>query len=414
MKKLVAISVLFAGLATAVFAQSGGWSNEWKVGLSATFITDMFFAGSASGESKTTQATTPKDSTTAEADFKATKSTEYGKNSKGLVALFPNTRYLGVGGDNRLSLSLENSGENYSIWVDIAKDDWVKDFNNRNLTVGQFLLNGWPETDWNVSGTAGIFDLHLGSKSGYGGWVGTCANWGSWMPGNDLNRFGVAKGFSGDDFIHSDHMRTWNQWGHVFAVGTQLGDNFKLGVGYRLNVNWSDFVVYPDAGSLKDSKSSINATFLLSGRPVDLITFDLFYAVLGHDNDTSSRPVDGLGYTAPSAYWQNTIGAYVGVNGLENLEVSGGFTANFNAYEAGSYVDSKGDITKSKPVTYIAPVYSGVDLRLGYSGLDKIGLKWNNNVSFAGVNGEKFKDGQDKIVLDFSEGNIAPVGVTTN
>jgi hypothetical protein len=378
----------------------------------------MFFAGSASGKNETTQTTTtttPRDPTDAEADFKATKTTEYGKSSKGMTALFPNTRYLAdknVGGDNRLSLSLENSGENYNIWVDIAQDDWTKEINN-GLTVGKFLMNGGPATDWNVSGTAGIFDLHLGTKSGYGGWVDTSATWGSWIASNDLNRFGVARKDVG--WIHSNHFRTWEQWGAVFAVGTQLGDNFKLGVGYRLNPKWSDFVVYPNA-DVKDSKSSINASFLLSGRPVDMITFDLFYAVMGHDDDTSARPVGGVGYTAPKASWKNTIGAYVGVNGIENLAVSGGYTVNFNAYEAGSFVDEKGDITKSKPVTYNAPIYSGVDLRLGFSGIDRIGLKFHNNVSFAGVNGSKFKgdEYQEKITLNFLEGDPAPVGVTTN
>jgi hypothetical protein len=384
----------------------------------------MFFAGSASGKSETTQTTTPRDSSSAELDFMATKTTEYGKNVKGLTALFPNTRYLAagnVGGDNRLSLSLENSGENYNIWVDIAMDDWVKKLNDRDMTVGKFLLNGWPETDWNVSGTAGIFDLHLGSKSGYGGWVDTNATWGSWIACNDLNRFGVARGWKLDsDWMHSDHFRTWDAWGHVFALGTQLGDNFKLGLGYRLNVGWSDFVVYgkptEDSYYKNNSKSSINASFLLSGRPADMITFDLFYSVIGHDDDISARPAAGVGYTPPEASWRNLIGAYVGVNGIENLAISGGYTVNFNAYEAGSYVDPKGDITKSKPVTYIAPIYSGIDLRLGFSGIDRIGLKFNNNVSFASVNGSKFiaDDGKDKITLNFAEGGIAPVGVTSN
>jgi hypothetical protein len=437
MKKLVAISVLFVGLAMAVSAQSGGWSNEWKFGLSATFITDMFFAGSASGKSDTTQTTTPSTYTgeTAEhkalvdaaaklADDQATTSTEWGKHDKGMTAFFPNTRYLpdDVGGDNRLTLTIENSGENYNFWVDIAYDNWTKEINN-GLTVGNFLLNGEPKTDWNFSGNAGIFDIHLGTKSGYGGWVDTCATWGSWIAWNQLCRFGVARGFSKDDYVHSDNFRTWNQWGAVFATGIKLGDNFKLGLGYRLNPAWSDYVAFSAYGT-GDSKSSINAAFMLSGRPVDMITFDLFYAVIGHDADTFSRPVDNLGYNKPvtggdwkaTDYWRNTAGVYVGVNGIENLAINFGYTANFNVYDTGSFVYDNGDLTKSDPVTYVAPIYSGIDLRLGFSGIDRIGLKFNNNVSLAGVQGENIKADvyQKTINLDLSEKSIAPVGVATD
>jgi len=61
-------------------------------------------------------------------------------------------------------------------------------------------------------------------------------------------------------------------------------------------------------------------------------------------------------------------------------------------YETAGYLCSDGDFTQSKSVTYNAPIYSGIDLRLGYSGIDKVGLKFNNNFSFAGVNGDKVEE----------------------
>jgi hypothetical protein len=234
-----------------------------------------------------------------------------------------------------------------------------------------------------------------------------------------MNRFGVYRKAEG--YIHSNHFRTMEQWGHVFAVGTQLGDNFKLGLGYRLNPGWSDYVAF-DSYTPGDAKSSINASFLLSGRPVDLITFDLFYSVIGHDADTSGRLTGNLGYNQPTTggswkttdYWRNIAGVYVGVNGIENLAISGGYTASFNVYDTGSFVHNDGDIRKSDPVTYKAPIYSGVDLRVGYSGIDRIGLKFNNNVSFASVAQKDLYDDAaytKELILGFDEKEIAAPGV---
>jgi hypothetical protein len=70
-------------------------------------------------------------------------------------------------------------------------------------------------------------------------------------------------------------------------------------------------------------------------------------------------------------------------------------------------------------VNYSAPITSGIDLRVGYSGIDKIGLKWNNNISFASAKGDKI-DGvyKDKINLLFDENFVNArddgIGVTQN
>jgi hypothetical protein len=137
---------------------------------------------------------------------------------------------------------------------------------------------------------------------------------------------------------------------------------------------------------------------MLNGRLTDAIAFDLFYAVKGQDDDTYSRPIPAApGDEGPKASWGNIIGAFVGINAIENLGLSIGYTANFNAYEAGSYREADPTGTadtnpvKTQPVTYTAPFYSGIDIRLSYSGIDKIGLTFNNNISLAGVKGNKIE-----------------------
>jgi len=419
MKKLVTISVLFALLAVAAFAQDGGWSNPWKVGLTARFVTDMFYAAKADGSTKETNENTgqPTTSTT----------TEYGDFQKGVVHFFPNEKKSGAAaGDYRMGLQLSNEGENYGVRVNIDWDDWGAGFDNGNgKSVFQFL-QGMSDTDWGIKGTAGIFSATIGpwAADANGGWVGTSAIWGSWMDWNHLNRFGVRRqdgGGQGDGvpgWLHSDHFRSGDVWGTPFTVGVGLGDNFKFTVGYNLRASAFGWWWKPGIGEPTDSKSSINGKFLLSGKPVDAISFDLFYSVVGSDDDTRARPVNGPNYTAPEAYWRNLIGAYVGIDAIENLALSVGYTVSFNAYEAGSYLDPAQNTFAlaagvdpgiyGQAVTVNAPVYSGIDLRVGYSGIDKIGLKFLTNVSFANTGkGEKIDGYKDKISLAFDEGNGA-------
>jgi hypothetical protein len=397
MKKLVAISVLLAGLAAAVFAQDEG---KWKFGFSATYITDMLFTTAASGKSEYTTAA-------------GTWKQEFGKYNKGTIEWFPNHQNGSNGTDtpnnydNRLLLSISNSGDNYDVYGDIALDDWANDF-----SVYNFLIAG--AADWYAKGTAGIFNGQIGT-SGYGGWVSTYGTWNNWYKWNQLCRFGVWRANGPEDgFIVGNDFRTWNEWGNILALGIAPVDNIRVSLGYRLNphyIHWSWGPVRADTPDPDDSKSYINGSFMLNGRAGDAIAFDLFYSVIGHDPNTFERPGRGTlnagnKEATPDGMWSNIIGAYVGINAIDNLGLSLGYTANFNVYDKGSYLPgTETDPLKSKARTYTAPIYSGVDVRLNYSGLDKIGLTFNNNVTFAGVKGKgKAGEDLDEHVLGLGEG----------
>jgi hypothetical protein len=146
---------------------------------------------------------------------------------------------------------------------------------------------------------------------------------------------------------------------------------------------------------------------MFSGRAGDL-SFDMFYSVMGSDPDTFGRQTvftqnSTLDLVIPEGKWQNIIGAYVGLNMIENLGLSLGYTANFDAYEKGGYVAAGNTADQSEPVSFTAPVYSGIDIRANYSGIDKIDLTFNNNLSFAGVKGQKWdpKNYTKEVILDF-------------
>jgi hypothetical protein len=382
MKKLVAISVLFVILAAAVFAQDD--EGKWKFGFMARFTTDLFLAKSQSGKITETGQDT----------------TEFGKFNKGWTQFFGNHELHSwtplPAPDSRLSLSIANSGEGYDVFADIAVDEWANQWADGTLTVGQFLLNGTPNTDWYAKGTAGIFNAQVGTAS-YGGWVSTRATWNDWYGWNQLCRFGVWRGNDKDnDYYVSDDFRTWTEWGSVFGVGVALGDNFKVSLGYKLdNAEATGIWEGPTT-----TKSFINGSFMLNGRVGEGIAFDLFYAIKGHDDNTFARNVGD-----PDGKWINTIGAYIGIDAIQNLGLSIGYAVNFDAYDKAAREDpnNPGDQRKALPVSWTAPLFSGIDIRLSYSGIDKIGLNFNNNISLAGVKGKgKSTDPLDEVLVDLS------------
>jgi hypothetical protein len=407
MKKLVAISVLFAILTVAVFAQDD--EGKWKVGFSAEYISDMLYTTSMKAKSTYT------------ASGGTAYTSEFGNYNKGVVSFFGNGPSIAGGFDPRLTLSLSNSGENYTVFASIDWDNWWKQ-HHETFSVWTFL-QGAALTDWFAEGTAGIFYGVIGTK-GFGGFVDSQANWGEgrkWLGGderNNLNLFGV---YRPSGFIVSNQFRTWPQWGAAAALSASFTDNFRFAVGYKLDPDYGDtWAPNPIGGPAwaqyidpTRSHSNINASFLISARPADAITFDLFYSVIGVDENTLQRPVPAAAgtYAVPVASWGNTIGAFIGLNIVENLGLSLGYTVNFNAYEKGSYLGTEAGAV-SKPVTYNAPIYSGIDLHIKYSGIENIGLTFSNNVSLTSAKGVKPADGyNDTYVLGLNE--ISSTGAAT-
>ena len=392
MKKLIAIAVVFALVAGFAFAQDD--TPKWKVGFKAQHFSDMLWYTTMSGKSE--------DNST------GTKITqEFGKFNKGTFNFFSQDESRRSGDwdgrgyiptpSNWVLLSLTNTGEHHEIYADIRLNNWAKEFNG----VFDFLSQG--QADWWAKGDAGIFNGQIGT-AGYGGFVSTHATWNDYLGWNQLCRFGVWR--ADNSFLASNEFRTWNEWGTIVALGATLADNYRISLGYRVDPD--DLAIKPSNPAA--SISNINASFMVSGKVTDEIAFDLFYAVKGGDPDTFERKLTTT--TPPDGKWDNILGAYIGLGIVENLGLSLGYTANFVAYETGGYLAAANtDPTTSKPRTFVAPVYSGVDLRVNYSGIDNIGVTFNNNLSFAGVTATKIENQEyDKVNLRLD--NKTPYFVT--
>jgi len=228
-----------------------------------------------------------------------------------------------------------------------------------------------------------------------------------------------------DGYVQSNNISVVNflnsPWDAVYAVGATFGGNFRLALGstlYRETPSWASgkhAVImngFDDNDNLQvgsnnavASLSRVRGAFMLSGRDLGPLAFDLFYGVNGGDNNTAIRHIiDPTDPTTllPSGRWENLIGAYIGLNLVENLGLSVGYTANFIKFET-AQVNKEFADTSKKP-NYVAqeietPIWSGVDIKVTFNGIDKMGITFNNNFSFASAAGAEVKNPGDTVVL---------------
>jgi len=415
MKKIIAFSVLLALLSFAVFAQD---DSGWKIGFTGQLSRNFFTSAKASGEYESTSADTPANPAT-----DGTFTGKLGEFIKGSSHIWTWTSanpwdHDTSRPDNRLIVSLSNNGEHYSVYIDAKLDNnWVKG------PTFMGLLNG-DAADWSFSGDTGaiegpvVFDGKVGTGR-YGGFVPAYEFWNDWIQSGDYNFFGV---MTPDGYAQSNNISVVNflnsPWDAVYAVGATFGGNFRLALGstlFRETPSWAggqhavmmsgfddNDILQAGANNPYASLSNIRGAFMLSGKNLGPIAFDLFYGVNGGDTNTAIRGTSGK--------WENILGAYIGLGIVDNLGLSIGYTANFIKFET-NQVD-KADYVKdpkAKP-DYVPeetenPIWSGIDIKVSFTGIEKLGITFNNNISFASVAGGEYKDPGDKIVngLDYSQ-----------
>jgi hypothetical protein len=127
----------------------------------------------------------------------------------------------------------------------------------------------------------------------------------------------------------------------------------------------------------------MNGAVRVSGqRLADLISFDAIYRFQGGDADTldqgdgtTQRQPDGEGSSV------HTFGVYANVWAIKTLGIAVGYTGQFRTYE-----DSYNSTTRVTTTT-TAPFFQGIDLRLKFTGIDKLTITFNNNFTVAFADG---------------------------
>ena len=123
------------------------------------------------------------------------------------------------------------------------------------------------------------------------------------------------------------------------------------------------------AGSLDPEGYSVGTapagTLRVSGGKIaDFLSFDVVYRVRGGDGETAA---------APGGYWANELGAYVGMDLFEGFGLGVGYAAAFDVPERGG----------GAVIAYTGPVFNGISLHLGYTGIENLAVSVTNNLSFA-------------------------------
>jgi len=96
--------------------------------------------------------------------------------------------------------------------------------------------------------------------------------------------------------------------------------------------------------------------------------------------------------TNTTGYWDNTIGLYAGIDGekigVKGLGLSVGYTANFRQRETAQELKDSGDPSKGYTTfEVVEPFYSGIDIKAKFTGIEKMSVTFNNNISFTAVKG---------------------------
>ena len=139
----------------------------------------------------------------------------------------------------------------------------------------------------------------------------------------------------------------------------------------------------------------VNAGLRISGESIlNRITFDAIYRMKGGDPDTKYSfdkvynntsgviQPDGAGRTA------HTFGLYANILNVPGFGFGLGYSGYIRIFEAN-------DNTGPETITKTGPLFSGIDLRLQYKGIEKLTITFNNNISFAGVK----RESGDNIVI---------------
>jgi hypothetical protein len=377
--------VLLALLSAAVFAQDNG--SGWKIGFKAQLVRDFFYTTKATGEGEVTTKTNPALTTD------ATNTMKLGDYIKGSSNLFTFTNREGF--DQRIQVSLSNNGDHHSVYIDMKTDDNWADGPWSSLSFNDILTGS--AADWHFIGDTGglegsfvVLDGKVGTGR-YGGFVPVYEIWDDYIGAASENFFGVRKtdGFYISNNISATSMTVDTPWHPVFAIGATFADNFRFALGSTFG-SFNSGDDNPVA-----SASYTEAGFMFSGRGIaELLSFDLFYAIKGEDLNTVKR---GTGE------WQNIIGVYAGLDldkTVKGLGVSVGYTANFTQNETAEInVSTTTAVPSYKTYETTNPVWSGIDINVKFSGIEKVGIGFNNNLSFAGVKGEDKKKPEDALIV---------------
>ena len=366
MKKLIAVSILLTILSAAVFAQ-------FTVQLNADFYPDMLRARAPLDDSADKEKGTYEGTGTFDVFTQGTWKTN----------------------ELRLSLRYNDPNKNYSGYVRFRGDslfDGGQSYPGLNAPGGavndagsvnfQTLLNLYID-EFEIMGKAGILNAKVSNVADRGK-VDRFQNFHNFMDGVKVDNYGV--------LIPSLGGHTVGVIAFQLGVADYDANNLRRSAP-NINNTYVAFgatfspISVQVAGDMKPiansgnpkAYSKIGGAVRVSGAKVaDIVNFDVIYKIRGIDPDTDNKQLhqpDGKGM------WDNVFGLYANLLMVENLGLGLGYTGSVKFQEERSE-DGGGEMK------YTHPYYSGIDLRGTFTGIKKLTITTNHNISFTGTKGD--------------------------
>jgi len=375
MKKILFFPVMLVLLLAPVFAQEEEREPGWTFSGEAAVVADLVFYTKGSGK-------------TGEPDNE-----KWGKNLDGSFNFMNSSigggTLLGVG--SSLFIKGYDKGDNYGYDMQLQLNFGIfgrgSDFHagDDNVNFMDLLEAGFG--DWFITGHAGMFEGYIGN-TGYGGLVDAYGNFTDWS-NFKLEGFYI-KGIGQD----TNKMNLWSG-GSSFALAMNFLDDslrFALGTDFGYGASGRSFQDYDVLDSPYASASSINMAAIFSGKKLfDLLSFDVFYGILGQDLNTNDPD--------NAASYRNTFGLYAGLEFEKGFGLSVGYSGAIDVIEK--------QYSGSDAYSIVNPFWSAVHLHVNFSGLDKFDFTLNNNFSFAGAKGKAVNNATDKIVNSISGDSLS-------
>ena len=322
------------------------------------------------------------------------------------------------GGANSLRLTIGYSSDNIAFYTrtyldrlvrvneinaneGIGRDDFYAAGSDQSFVAGDGKTPNWSALlryafeEWYFRGTAGILTAYVGLTSDRGK-VTTFNNQSeSLLRGLQVDNYGVIAPTQNADFVH-DGLDTNNllRSGAPATTDVSIAKYTSmpyLMIGLRLE-NLLPFPLTVQAAADPGNNSGIgsdagytrlNGAFRLSGEDIGgHVNFDAIYKIAGGDPVTTNDydPFNNvIGTLKPSGdrFIVHNWGVYTSILDIAKFDFSLGYSGYFKALEDFAEKESWNVIART------SPLFSGFDLRVRYSGIEKLVITSFNNVSFA-------------------------------
>jgi hypothetical protein len=392
MKKLVAISVLLVFLTAAAFAQ-------FTVGIVADFYPNLLKTTAPTGDNAdvNNQAYDGKGTFDFFSSSDTFKASELRINFKYVA---PEEKYGG-----ELAINADQAVRRGAAFFANADDPNIPPTNLQGLLDATF-------GDWNVWGKVGVLKGFVGNTADRGAAGDLRYNdafsiffddvqmsfYGIIAPNGLIDTFNLGKYARTDD----------NEISPItgLPINTLYADNGKPYVSITADLAPVKVAVAGDLSRVAfddtnwDSYNKVGAAVRVSADKIaDLISFDAIYKIHGGDEQIDDNLLTG-GTPQPDnrGIWAHNFGLVANLSLLDSLGIGIGYSGYAIAEEKGR--GNSGDSDRKT----VYPYFNGIDLRFEFTGVDKLIVDFDNNISFSTIRGSGDSNTTD--MFPFAVGNL--------